>query len=302
MKKIFIGIVLFITTINNASACDICGCGVGNYNPHLFPYLSKTFVSVGYNYRVFKSHVGDEGAASINTEYYHTVMLTAQFRVSKKMQLTTMLPFQVNRQEGVHGRKALNGLGDALIMANYRLVDKTTSGKKIVRHVITVGGGLKLASGDFRYDHDDEEAVHNPNFQTGTGSVDYLFNAAYSLRIGNLALNTGVTYKVNNANKLEYRFGNRVLGVLQGRYIRELNKISVAPTLGLMIDDMASDKENKLKVEHTGGYNLQGLAGIEVNTRKIAVGVTYFKPLSQNLADNHIVAKPAVNVQLSYTF
>jgi hypothetical protein len=60
MKRFFITILLF-TLFLSSRACDICGCGVGNFNPYLFPHLSKNFVNFSYQYRYYKTHFVENG-------------------------------------------------------------------------------------------------------------------------------------------------------------------------------------------------------------------------------------------------
>jgi hypothetical protein len=71
-----------------------------------------------------------------------------------------------------------------------------------------------------------------------------------------------------------------------------------------MAEKMQEDKQNSVKVEdhHTGGYNIQGLAGLDINTKNIAFGFSYAASVKQNLADGHIKAQPGINIHLSYSF
>jgi len=71
MKKSLIAL-LAITMAYTSNACDICGCGVGNFNPHMFPHFAQKFITFGYNYRYYQSNAHDDmGNEMLNKEYYH---------------------------------------------------------------------------------------------------------------------------------------------------------------------------------------------------------------------------------------
>jgi len=299
MKKFFI--VLFSWMIVYTSkACDICGCGVGNFNPHMFPHLAQKFISVGYNYRYYQSSAHDDlGNEMLNREYYNSFSVTGQFTIAGKVELMGYLPFQSNIQKGPEGNKSLNKLGDAIFLANYRLIDHISSNNRL-RQTLVAGGGVKLPTGNYQYEEGSEKEVDNPNFQAGTGSTDFLMNGSYSLRYKKFALSAGVTYKMNTSNKEDYRFGNKLLSVVQVKYVKDVRNISIIPSVGLIVERMNGDKESGILVDHTGGHNIQATVGFDVNNRKIAAGIFYSKPVKQDLAMGHIQAMPGINIHASF--
>jgi hypothetical protein len=304
MKRFFITILLF-TLFLSSRACDICGCGVGNFNPYLFPHLSKNFVNFSYQYRYYKTHFVENGEEMNNRERYNTFSLTGQYSPFKNLQLMTVLPFQVNRQSGPEGNKSLNRLGDIVFLANYKLLDKITGKEKnMLRQTLLAGAGIKLATGDYHFDEANESHVGNSNFQAGTGSTDYLLNTYYSIRYRKISVSTGFTYKMNTENKLGYRFGNRLLNVTQLKYIKDIKNFSIIPSVGISFEKMQGDKQDGVKVDRsrTGGYNTQLLLGADFNTAKWAMGVNYTASVKQNLAAGQIDARPGVNIHLSYSF
>jgi hypothetical protein len=299
MKKVFIA--LFILIIGPASnACDICGCGVGNFNPYMFPHLAQKFISVGYNYRYYRTNAHDDlGNETMNREYYQSISLAGQLTIAGKLELMGYLPFQSNLQKGVEGNKSLNKLGDAILLANYRLFDHISSHDQ-VRQTIVAGGGMKLPTGSYHYEEGSEEQVDNPNFQAGTGSTDFLLNGYYSLRYKKFAMSTGITYTMTTANKDDYRFGNRLLTVVQFKYVMDAGNISIIPNVGFAIDQMDQDKQSGADIDHTGGHNIQATVGLDVNNRKIGAGIFYSRPVSQDLAMGHIRAMPGLNIHVSF--
>lgn len=283
-----------------SNACDICGCGVGSFNPYMFPHLAQKFISVGYNYRYYRSNAHDDlGNEMLNKEYYQSFSIAGQFTIARRIELMGYLPFQSNMQKGPEGNKSLNKLGDAILLANYRLVDHISTGSKL-RQTVVAGGGIKLPTGSYQYEEGSEKGVDNPNFQSGTGSTDFLLNGSYSLRYKKIAMSTGVTYKMNASNKQDYRFGNRLLSVVQFKYVKDIRSISIIPNIGVVVEKMNADKESGNSVDHTGGHNVQATVGLDVNNRKIAAGIFYSKPIKQDLAMGHIQAMPGVNIHVSF--
>jgi hypothetical protein len=304
MKKIFIAIPLLIFSFTKAQGCDICGCGVGNFNPYMFPHLSKNFLSLGYQYRNYHTHFFENGDEINNRERYNTFSISGQYSPVKGLQLMAVIPFQVNRQSGPEGNKSLNELGDIILLANYKLWDHTSGTEnKMVRQTLQAGGGIKLATGGYHFDESNEAHVGNSNFQAGSGSTDYLLNAYYSIRFKKFAFSNGVNYKINSTNKNGYQFGNRFQNVTQVKYIKDIGSFSIIPSAGIVIERMQEDKQDGVKVEanRTGGYNTQALLGVDINNKKWALGINYSASLKQNLAAGQINARPGLNIHLSYS-
>ena len=304
MKKIFITILLFSLFISS-KACDVCGCGTGNFNPFMFPHLSKNFINFNYQYHYFKTHFLENGEQISNQEYYNTFSLAGQYSPVKNLQLMAVVPFQLNRQTGPEGDKSLDGLGDIIFIANYKLLDHICGKEKnMLRQTLIAGAGIKFASGDYHFDENNQSHVGNSNFQAGTGSTDYLLNTHYSLRYRKIGFSTAVSYKMNSENKDGYKFGNRFVNLTLVRYVKDIKSFSLIPNVGLMYEKMEQDEQDGITVDRsrTGGYNTQLLLGADFNTAKWAIGVNYFAPIKQNLAAGQIEAKPGLNVHLSYTF
>ena len=130
MKKIFIT-VLLLPLFLSTRACDICGCGVGNFNPYMFPHLSKNFINFSYQHRYYQTHFLENGEEMNNREHYNTFSLTGQYSPFKNLQLMAVVPFQANRQSGPEGNKSLNRLGDVVFLVIISCWIKSVVRKKI---------------------------------------------------------------------------------------------------------------------------------------------------------------------------
>lgn len=305
MRKFSIVFLFFVINFATANACDICGCGTGNFNPYLFPHLSRNFFSFSYQYRYYQTHFFENNEQINNREYYHSFMLAAQYSPIKNLHLVAIIPYQLNEQTGPEGDKSLKGLGDIVFMVNYNLLDHISGkGKYMFRQTLQAGAGVKFATGNYHFDDSNPAEVGNSNFQAGTGSTDYLLNVLYAFRYRKIAFSSGFNYKINTANKENYEFGNRFLNVTQIKYVKDFASFSVIPSAGIMAEQMQEDKQNNVKVgnERTGGHNIQALLGIDINTKKWAAGINYSTSLKQDLAAGQIHSMPGWNIHLSYSF
>ncbi|RYD95202.1 MAG: hypothetical protein EOP50_08345 [Sphingobacteriales bacterium] len=124
MKAYFGAALLCVGLLPNpARACDICGCGVSNYNPYLFPHLSKSFVGLTYLHRRYHTHAED---GSSGTERYNALLLTGQYKIGKRLQLMTALPYMRNSLESPTGNRKASGPGDATLLGRVLLWDHLT--------------------------------------------------------------------------------------------------------------------------------------------------------------------------------
>jgi hypothetical protein len=290
MKKLFIAFLISLT-YTSARACDICGLGTSNYNPFLFPHLSKNYLSINYLHRLY--HIHSDGG--LNKEYFNTVLISGQYSINEKLQLVAMLPYQLNRQENFDGTKNIKGLGDVTLMGNYRLWNHQGRSKT---QTVLVGAGVKLPTGN--YEASKTETIEDQNFQLGTGSIDYMLNASYRLSYRKWIFSAVGSYKYNTENKENYRYGDVLTTGATAVYRKELRNFSIAPYVQLMNETQMKDANDHLLQEHSGGSALYTGGGIDLNTRKIAVGVNYQFAAKQNLFQGEINAKPRLSVHLSF--
>ena len=281
-----------VAGIFQANACDICGCGVSNYNPFLFPHLSKTYLSLSYLHRTYHTHQGTEYAG---TEYYNSILAAGQYSFGKKLQVVAMLPYQINRLDNAEGVKNISGVGDASILVNYKLWDKMT---KQNRHTILIGGGFKLPTG--KYSPAKNETINDQNFQLGTGSFDYLLNASYRLSYRKWMFGAASSYKYNTSNHDDYRFGDVLTNGATIVYRQEMDNFSLAPYVQLVHEKQMKDASNHVIHEHSGRHVLYTGAGLDINTRKIAVGFNYQFAPEQDLAHGDINVKPRFTTHISF--
>jgi hypothetical protein len=277
-----------------ASACDICGMGVSNNDPFLFPQLHKRYLAMNYLYRSY--HItGDDGINS--AERYSTWLLAAQFTLGKRVQLYASLPLQANSETDYFGKKRLNGLGDATLSLNYKLLDKSTG---INSHIIVAGAGIKLPTG--KNSAMKTGAAADQEFQLGTGSVDYTLNAGYSFRHKGWTLGASGSYKYNTQNEAGFRFGDIVTAAFTCAYTADAIKYTISPYVQVKHEWQMMNADTHVLQAHTGGNVLYTTVGSDINARKIIWGMAVQLAPVQHLAGGQVKVDPAFSTHVSFTF
>jgi hypothetical protein len=294
MKKILFPFILLIISVN-ALACEICGCGVGNFYMGIMPQFNRHFVGVRYRQISYDSHLSMDGTKSYlsTKEVFQTAELWARFYPTQRIQVMAFLPYHTNQQTDYNQTftKNLSGLGEGVLMANYRLLDNVADTvPRRFRHNLLIGGGIKLPTARFRFDAADNRQVANPNFQLGSGSTDLLTNLVYVVRSGKWGLSTDLNFKYSTANPDGYRFGHRVSGQLALFYTRNVRGISLMPYGGIFGEYSSRDNNNGVSIMNTGGGATFAVGGLELYIGRISIGGNFQQPLSQDLAHGTIRA------------
>ena len=289
MKKLFFA-VLFTGAAFNSFACDVCGSGVSNYNPFLFPHLAKSHINLSYFRRSFNEiHEGHK----TGSQHYQSLVVGGQYSLTKKIQVTAFVPIQLNQLNTQEGLVQSNGLGDIIILANYKLLDK----RGTIRHNILVGGGIKLPTGKFSpvKSNGTQQA-----FQIGSGSVDYLINGSYRATYKKWVFSAMGSYKYNTPNSQRFRFGDVLTTGITTAYRVEKGSISLTPYLQIIGEQQMQNAHKNVLQHTTGGKALYTGAGLDVNTRVVAMGFIYQLVPAQNLQKGMLLAQPRLSAHVSF--
>lgn len=287
MKKIIIISILLLQFTSNSFACEFCGCGTGNYYIGLLPQFRSAFVGVRYQFSSFKTTMKDD-PSQYSKDLFQSAELWGGWNIGKKWQVLGIVPFNIIHQVSDDGTTNRNGIGDIALMGNYKIFDKAsaTKGKKLVSQQWWFGAGIKLATGKFSVDQNDEALAALANTQTGSASTDFILNTMYNISIDKFGVNTSARYKINTANTDKYFFGNRFSANSIAYYSIKSSKSVITPNAGFMYEHSDANKLQSEKIAQTGGYLFSTAAGVEWSIKKITVGCNAQLPLSQNFADN----------------
>jgi hypothetical protein len=291
MKKMIITLLVLAASAVQATACDICG-GVNHLNPYLFPHLSRSYIGLSYVQQQYRL----QEAGSVLEQSAQTMVLTGQYRLSNKFQITALLPYQFASITSGADRFRQNGLGDATLLLNYVLWQKKI---KSANHAFAIGAGLKLPTG--HYNTEKGEGVTAPSFQLGSGGMDYLVNASYRLKLGQFAFNALGAYKYNTANEQGYRFGDVTTIGATTIYVVRFCQVSLAPYLQAMQETHFADADDHLLQAHTKGSVLYGGGGLDLSFRQYTLGFNYQTAMRQNLMQGDLQARPRLSARFSVT-
>ena len=297
---------IFVLTLSISQACDICGCGVGSYYFGVMPQFNKNFIGLRYRNMQFESHLNSRFLRT--SEYFSTTEIWGRFYVSPKVQIMTFLPYSFNTQKDINGfTKNLQGINDVVLMANYNVLNlsmKNDTTMRKFKHSLWLGGGLKLPTGKYNFEQQDAGQVANPNFQLGSGSIDFLVSAFHNVRYKNWGFNQDLSCKINTSNSKNYRFGNRISGNSNVFYIHQFSKkFALMPYTGLYYESSGKDTREKEKIIETGGHLIAANMGLDAYVfKRLNVGANYQIPISQNLGKGEIRANNRLNVHVSVLF
>ena len=304
MKKTFLIALIAFSLPSFVLACDICGCGVGTSYIGILPDFNKRIIGLRYRYNSIFSHVAPGGTSSYLTtkELYNTMELWGGWNLTKKFRVMVSLPYSFNEQINQGSRASKKGPGDINISGQYELLNtRKTMDNHLLVQSLWVGGGIKLATGKYN-PNDKSSSNSNANlFQLGTASTDFTVNAMYDVRLQDAGLNLSSTYKMNTANKYDYRYGNKLSTTAQLYYkVRIHSAVTIAPNGGVQFERAARDTDKNLTVDISGGRLLMGTAGLEAAFKKISAGFNWQTPFSQDMANGIVKANNRFMTHVSF--
>jgi len=287
MKKLIALSAILVFLSLRSNGCPICGCGGGNLYLGLLPDFKSQFIGLRFQYSQYHSQLVDD-PTQFSTNYYKSLELWGGVRLGKKLQLLAFVPYYFNKQVDDDGTTTPRGLGDITIIGQYRIFRNTgaTNNQDVIDQQLWLGGGIKLPTGRFNAKPmDSTTTIADINAQIGTGSVDFLLNALYTISIGNTGISVSANYRINTTNNEHYKYGNKLNVNLIGYYRIPAGKNSIAPNLGLGYENIATNSLQDAKVRYTGSTVTTMIGGVEFNFKKTGIGINAQLPIAQDFAE-----------------
>jgi hypothetical protein len=305
MRKIIL-VVMIVFCASISQACDVCGCALGGNYFGLMPSYGKHFIGLRWSqakFHAFMNHNSEYFDNEYSNDTYRKLELWGRWKINDRWQLFAFVPYSDNDMNGSHQKVTSRGLSDVTLMASLKILGTPDSSVSNWRQMMTLGGGLKLPTGRFR--QEDQGELVNRNFQMGTGSLDFLINAVYTLRYKRAGINVEGGYKINTANDDRYRFGNQSNVSAQLFYMHNFGSVSLLPNAGMYFESAGKHRDRTATITNTGGHATFLSSGLETYYRNFSLGVNYKKPLKQHYNSDDIAditAKARWTLSMTYSF
>ncbi|MDX2001893.1 MAG: hypothetical protein SFW35_05660 [Chitinophagales bacterium] len=305
-----LSIVLAVLSVNDANACGACGCALSNYNPELLVNVGNHSIGIMNTFKAYGVHtIADghstaEGVAGTPLHYKQWMSqheLRGAYYPHPRVLLFGSLPLNhltlwLNDEK----QKSLTGLGDAILVASYRVLNETdTMQKNGMLQRLQVSAGIKLPTGPWK--NLDEVGNWEAEHQLGTGSVDFIIGANYFFKRNNFGFMTDVSYKINTTNKKQYHFANNLNADISCFYLKRVKKVSLAPNIGMQVEHTGSDSwYGKEYYKPTGGTILLATAGMDIYYRNVGISLEYFHPSLNKLQGVQMELQARAQVGIKY--
>lgn len=262
------GLLLLPTMVQ---ACDVCGIFMS-----VQPHDRTSSVSLLWRWRHLEGNLttpgllqgapkhgghGVEGIALTGDDHYRELYQVLEARadlwLGDRVAVLASIPV-VNNYRQVNGiiSTDIYGVGDPLLIARYQVVNtKCLSEDERTVHRLLLGGGAKLPLGrsDVRF-LDQPVAV---DMQPGSGTVDLLATAEYTVRHGRNGAAVNVVARYNQANEEAYRLGHGLSTTAEVFRRWDLgDELRWMPSLGVYHELAGRDAEDALSVQGTGSSTL----------------------------------------------
>ncbi len=288
-----------------ASACDVCGCSIGGNYFGILPQFHRHFVGFRWSEQSFQSAHSRSAAESgrfDSDEQFRTVDVLGRFYPIRRLQVLVLAPYHDFRRTEYGVLTHTQGLGDVSLLGNYILLNTSDSLQRRWQHTLTTGAGVKLPTGQHRLTGADGNVLL-ANLQPGSGSMDFMLSATYTLRRGAWGLTADVLGRLNTANKQDYQFGHRASGSAKFFYWKNLRRnLTLLPNAGAFADASLPNRDGRSDAEGTGGFIALATAGLDVYAGRFSAGFTFQQPVYQNLGEGKIHAHPRWMATLNYIF
>lgn len=303
MRTLFITVAL-LAYAYGAAACDVCGCSIGGNYFGILPQFNRHFVGMRWSEQTFRTahnRSAAEAGQFHSSEQFRTIDVLGRFYPLRRLQMLVLAPYHDFRRTENGILSHTQGIGDVSVLGNYILLNTGDSLGRKWQHTLTLGGGVKLPTGQHRLRSPEGRLLH-ANLQPGSGSTDFIVSATYTLRREAWGLASDVMGRINTTNRYDYHFGNRISGSVKAFYWKSMRKISLLPNAGIFADQSAPNSDGDEEAEATGGTLVLGTFGLDVYAGKFSAGFTFQQPLHQHLGGGAIQAGARWMATLNYLF
>jgi hypothetical protein len=273
MRAILIALVLATSYVNvNSQAC--C-CSTASTNYSILPNIDNHVVGIRYSYSSYDATAypvmnmimnGEQmtmmGPGQAAVERMNTLEVFGRIKLPRRFQLSVFLPVHIMSESYTGSFQRSAGIGDASVLLQYAVFDPKKCTGKPIKHQLKFGFGVKAPTGQFKMNSD---GLTSTDLEMGTGSVDFLMSAIYTLSYKKFGVNVVSAYKKDLVNSQHLWYGDKLKEGLNAFYILGPRKgISVTPTAGINYDHVFYNVYQKQTLNYTGGDYISASAGFDV--------------------------------------
>lgn len=249
-----------------AQGCCSGGTPLAN-NLGIQPLESKQlFFSLSYDHNSLsdlvsgKSKIDDDSRKRLT----HSVLWRTTYGISKRFSATTLFSWvkqeaQVQTQRGEKLINAAQGLGDAVVLLQYNLLESNLLDKKNTE--LSFNFGVKIPTGKTSYRAEDTGILLAADLQAGTGAWDIIYGGFLRQNhIFKKNLNFSATAIFRQTTSAErfgglqtYKFGNEFLIYAGFTDTYVLKTILFQPLLMLRYRSTVEDKADQINFPNTAG-------------------------------------------------
>lgn len=290
----------------HAQTC--CSGGVPLSNNIGLPILEKGTWQIGMFYDYNNLNTLNDGAESLNDNarlrITHSVLVNVGYSITDNLSVEGLFTWVNQRrnitQFGNSNLDQTSGIGDAIILGRYRVVNKPD-------YEISVGAGAKLPLGAT----DNRNAngiILNADLQPGSNALDVIFISSFAKRFGfrpSMNFSSRVTYRATGTNNeylgsSSYKFGNEFQAFLTVSDQFLVLKQIIVPSISFKYRDVKRDMIDGNEITNTGGNWVFLIPDFSVNiTPEILFSTRLELPLYANVRGTQLTPTYRINTGIS---
>lgn len=305
MGKIILGLmVAFFTGLPAAHSCDVCGSvGSSSNGINILPQFRSNWAGVLFGSQCFRTRhpasILNPEKPLFSEETFLEVNLSGRLFLSDRWQVLFSLPYRYNSQSGLGEDLHLDGIGDAQVTSFYSVLDKRGSPAGLQFNWM-IGGGLLIPTGSYRQLTGTER--RHIYLETGTGSWGGSFSSIFTLRRKAWGMQASTSVQFFQLNPENFQPGTQ--GAWQVSFLRVIQGkgFSVIPRVAMRIEKTGQDKQEKEKIDLSGGTRWGIRSGLDLFLGRIIFSVDYSKPFDQHVASGRVEQLASTSARILYTF
>jgi hypothetical protein len=251
-----------------ALACDICSSAfeiIPNERKSSFGLYYSTVYRNGFPSKQTKHSGHLNYLGSEVKEIYNIYDLRYRHAFKERIFGDLVLPIR-NVYQGIDRARKFDhwGLGDIQLQLTYRVIQPNAEKRINHRLDFTLGGDLPTGT----WTDSINQIVIDPIYQMGSGSFDFWGSFSYVMRLKNMGLSAHGMYRRNNANPLNYKFGDALVGDFSMFFVLDFGKWKIMPRTGMFYEQGFAAQYRNLNDLHSGERLLSTQHGFSIFFKK----------------------------------